>query len=66
MKKDNFVYLLLALLVFLVALPIMDDLEIVSPAIARPVAFICLLAIGVWSLRDSELMFRIWGLQMLM
>ena len=59
MKKDNFIYLLLALLVFLVALPIMDDLEIVSPAVARPVAFSCLLAIGVWSLRDSALTFRI-------
>lgn len=59
MRRNNFVYLLLALLVFLAALPIMDDLGIVSPAIARTVAFTCLLAIGVWSLRDSVLTFRI-------
>jgi len=59
MRKDNFVYLLFALLVFLVALPVLDDLAIISPAITRPVAFTCLLAIGVWSLRDSVLTFRI-------
>lgn len=59
MRQDNFIYLLLALIIYLVALPIMDDLQIVPAGFVRPVAFSCLLAIGVWSLRDSVMTFRI-------
>lgn len=59
MKKDNFLYLLIALVIFLVALPVLDDMQLVPKSIARPVSFICLLAIGVWSLRDSVMTFRV-------
>jgi voltage-gated potassium channel len=59
MRKTNFVYLLVALIVFLVALPILDDLHIIPAGLARPISFIALLAIGVWSLRDSIMTFRI-------
>jgi voltage-gated potassium channel len=59
MRKDNFVYMLLALIVFLVVLPILTDVRILPDDIARPIAFTCLLAIGVWSLRDRIRIFRI-------
>ena len=59
MKEDNFLYLLIALVVFLVALPVLDDIQLVPKSIGRPIAFSCLLAIGVWSLRDTERTFRI-------
>ena len=59
MRKDNFIYLLLALIIYLFALPILDDLQILPASILRPIAFSCLLAIGVWSLRDSLKTFRI-------
>jgi voltage-gated potassium channel len=59
MRKTNFVYLLVALVVFLVALPILDDLHIIPAGLARSISFIALLAIGVWSLRDSIATFRV-------
>jgi len=58
-NKDNFVYLLAALIIFLVVLPIVDDLNLLSDAFTRPISFICLFGIGVWSLRDSKRTFRI-------
>lgn len=59
MRKDNFIYMLLALLIFLVALPILEELRFLPSKIARPIAFTCLLAVGVWSLRDRIRIFRI-------
>jgi hypothetical protein len=59
MRKDNFIYMLLALLIFLVALPVLEELRLLSDEIARPIAFTCLLAVGVWSLRDRIRIFRI-------
>jgi len=59
MRKTNFAYLLVALIVFLVVLPILGDLQIVPAVWARPISFIALLAIGVWSLRDSIVTFRV-------
>ena len=59
MRKDNFIYLLLALIIYLVALPILEDLRFLPSSFVRPIAFSCLLAIGVWSLRDSVITFRI-------
>ena len=52
-------YLLVALIIFLVALPISIDLQLIPDDIGRPIAYTCLLAIGVWSLRDSIRIFRI-------
>lgn len=51
--------MLLALLIFLVALPILEELRFLPSKIARPIAFTCLLAVGVWSLRDRIRIFRI-------
>ena len=59
MRKDNFVYLLAALIIFLVVLPILEDLNLLSGAFIRPISFSCLFAVGVWSLRDSKRIFRI-------
>ncbi len=59
MRKDNFVYMLLALLIFLVAVPILEELRFLPNEIARPIAFTCLLAVGVWSLRDRIRIFRV-------
>jgi hypothetical protein len=59
MRKDNFVYMFLALLIFLVILPILQELGILPIDIARPIAYTCLLAVGVWSLRDRTRIFRI-------
>jgi len=59
MRQDNFIYLLLALIIYLVALPILDDLQIIPSSFVRPISYSCLLAIGVWSLRDSVTTFRI-------
>jgi hypothetical protein len=59
MRKDNFVYLLVALVIFLVALPMLVDLQLIPVTHTRSITFTCLLAIGVWSLRDSTITFRI-------
>ncbi len=49
--KNNFIYMLVALLVFLLAQPIALDAGLLPPAIARLVASLCLFLIGIWSLR---------------
>ncbi len=53
MDKNNFFWLLLALLIFLVLVPVANDLAIASQSIVRALAFSCLVLIGVWSLRGS-------------
>ena len=53
MDKNNFSWLLLALLVFLFIVPIADDLDSVSEPVIRALAFSCLLLIGIWSLRGG-------------
>ena len=50
-QKKNFSWLLSALLVFLVIVPVAEDLGIISGRIMRVVMFSWLLAFGVWSLR---------------
>jgi len=51
--------MLVALLVFLVALPILEELRILPYEAVRPIAYTCLLAVGVWSLRDRVRIFRV-------
>ena len=51
--KNNFFWLLLALLIFLVLVPVANDLAIASQSIVRALAFSCLVLIGIWSLRGS-------------
>ena len=53
MDKNNFFWLLLALLVFLFVVPVGDDLSILSSNVVRGLAFSSLVLIGVWSLRGS-------------
>ena len=50
---------MLALLVFLIAVPTADDLAIVSRPGVRTLAFSCLVLIGVWSLRGSGRWFSV-------
>jgi len=52
-NKNNFSWLLLALLVFLIGVPVADELAIVSKPVIRALAFSCLVVIGIWSLRGS-------------
>jgi voltage-gated potassium channel len=51
--NNNFSYLLVALLVFLIGVPIAIDLELFSFEILRAISYSALLAIGLWSLRSS-------------
>lgn len=53
MKRTNFYYLLVALLLFLIAIPLVDDLGIGGAPIIRGLVFSGLLVIGVWSLRGG-------------
>ncbi len=59
MDKNNFSWLLLALLIFLIVVPVANDLTILSKPIIRALAFSCLVLIGVWSLRGSGRPFTI-------
>ena len=56
---SNFYYLLAALLFFLIALPIADDLDIVPADIGRLVAYSCVFLIGIWSMQGSSRRFRV-------
>ena len=50
MQEKNFTWLLIALLVFLIASPIAEELG-VSSRLMRVLLFSWLLAVGIWSLR---------------
>jgi hypothetical protein len=52
-KKTNFYYLLVALLVFLVGFPIIDDYVSGSPPVVKALVFSAILIIGVGSLRGA-------------
>ena len=51
LQKKNFSWLLSALLVFLVVMPLAEDLGVISTQLMRVLMFSWLLAFGVWSLR---------------
>lgn len=53
MERTNFFYLLVALLVFLVAVPIGDDLGIQNPAVVKATLFSTILVIGIGSLKGA-------------
>ena len=53
MKRTNFFYLLIALLILLIVIPLADDLNVVSAPIVRGLVFSGLLVIGVWSLKGG-------------
>jgi len=51
--RTNFFFLLIALLIFLIAIPLADDLNLGSAPLVRGLVFSCLLVIGVWSLKGG-------------
>lgn len=59
MRKDNFSYLLIALLIFIIAVPALHELGLLSTPVSRALGLSSLLAIGVWSLRRSGRVFVI-------
>lgn len=54
----NFRYLLIALLIFLLAVPFAFDLQLFARGVIRAAGFSVLLAIGILSLRNSGRIFR--------
>lgn len=58
-KQHNFIYLLIALLIVLIGLPIAFDVEMISLTITRAIGFSALLAIGVLSFRGSGQLYRV-------
>ncbi len=59
LKKKNFSWLLSALLVFLIVVPLAEDLGVISTRIMRVLMFSWLLAFGVWSLHGFGRLFPI-------
>jgi voltage-gated potassium channel len=57
--KNNFLWLLLALLVLLFGVPVADDFSVASALVVRALLFSCLLTIGVWSLRGTARAFTL-------
>ena len=57
MRKNNFFYLLVALLIFIVGVPVARDLGFLSLPVSKILGISCLLAIGVWSLRGAGRLF---------
>ena len=51
--NNNFSYLLVALLIFIVGVPIAHDLDLISLRISAVLGASSLLAIGIWSLRGA-------------
>ena len=59
MHKNNFWYLLVALLISIIVLPVAYDLDLISLRASRVLAFSSVLAIGVWSLRGAGRLFSV-------
>ena len=57
MQSTDFRWLLLGLVLFLVGVPLADDLDALSRPVARAIAFSALLGVGVWSLRSGGRLF---------
>ncbi len=57
--NTNFSYLLVALLILIIGVPIAYDLELISLPISRVLGVSSVLAIGVGSLRDSGRLFHV-------
>ncbi len=57
MQKNNFSYLLVALLIFIIIVPITLDLDLISQQVSRILGITCLLAVGIWSLRGTGPLF---------
>jgi hypothetical protein len=55
--NNNFSYLLVALLIFILGAPIAYDLDLISLQVSRVVGASSLLAVGIWSLRGASRLF---------
>jgi hypothetical protein len=53
LERTNFTYLLVALLVFLVAVPLTDDFIVGSPRFVKAILFSSILVIGIGSLKGT-------------
>lgn len=51
--------MLVALLIFLVVIPIVGDFSLLPETTQRAISYTCLLVVGVWSMRGSGSVFRI-------
>ena len=54
MARTNFFYLLIALLILLIVIPLADDLNLGNAPLVRGLVFSGLLVVGVWSLKGSR------------
>ena len=59
MERTNFYYLFLGLLIFLLAIPLANDLGLASAPVVRVMVFSAMLIIGVWSLGSGGHYFRL-------
>ena len=59
MQQTNFFYLLIALLVLLLAIPLADDVNLASAPLVRGMVFSVLLLVGIWSLRGGGRFFTV-------
>ena len=57
--KKNFSWLLVALLVFFVVMPVSEYVGSLTPAVERALVISWLLVVGVWSLRGFAVLFRV-------
>ena len=57
--KKNFSWLLVALLVFLVGMPVLEYVGGLTPAVERALIISWLLVVGVWSLRGFAFLYRL-------
>mgnify|MGYP001812046926 CR=1 FL=1 len=58
-RQNNFAYLLVALVIYLVALPLLEEFDVAGDNVIRVLSYSTLLVIGVWSLNESGKPFRI-------
>ncbi len=59
MQEKNFSWLLVALLVFLIGVPVLDGVEAISPRVSRALMLSWLVSVGIWSLRGFGRRFTI-------
>lgn len=59
MKRNNFSYLLVALLIFIIVVPVASDLGLISLKASRALAISSLLGAGIWSLRGAGRLYSI-------
>ena len=52
-SENNFIYMLVALVIYLVGVPAATDLDLLPAGVVRAIGTLSILAIGVWSLQGS-------------